>query len=160
MPSRAKKSKRFFCGNECRKQHQKIDPKVQKINCKTCQKEIIVANSTMKWRPRVTCSKVCLKIYKRNEAVKRRQTYTKHQIDRLARYAPETEVWRRAVFERDNYTCQLCSVRGTYLEADHIKPWAYFPELRHNIDNGRTLCRKCHNTTKVSAKKLREIWGK
>jgi 5-methylcytosine-specific restriction endonuclease McrA len=52
--------------------------------------------------------------------------------------------WRKAVFTRDNWTCQICSVRGGYLEADHIKPWCSFPELRYAVDNGRTVCRPCH----------------
>jgi hypothetical protein len=52
--------------------------------------------------------------------------------------------WRKSVFERDNYTCVCCGVRGVYIEADHIKPWCAFPELRYDINNGRTLCRPCH----------------
>lgn len=52
--------------------------------------------------------------------------------------------WRNAVFSRDNWTCQLCNVRGGYLEADHIKPWCAFPDLRYDINNGRTVCRPCH----------------
>lgn len=55
--------------------------------------------------------------------------------------------WRSTVFERDNYTCQICGVRGGNLEADHIKSYAAHPELRYNVDNGRTLCKKCHKKT-------------
>ena len=49
---------------------------------------------------------------------------------KLIRSRVEIKEWRKSVFERDNYTCQECGIRGTYLEADHIKPFAYFPELR------------------------------
>jgi hypothetical protein len=55
--------------------------------------------------------------------------------------------WRTLVFERDNYTCQNCFQRGGYLHADHIKPFAFFPELRLNVSNGRTLCIPCHKKT-------------
>lgn len=56
-------------------------------------------------------------------------------------------LWRTAVFLRDDYTCQMCHTRGGSLHADHIKPFAFFPELRLAIDNGRTLCESCHKKT-------------
>ena len=59
--------------------------------------------------------------------------------------------WRKKVFQRDNYTCQECGQFGGWLNADHIKPFAYFPELRFDVDNGRTLCRECHKKTDTFA---------
>ena len=55
--------------------------------------------------------------------------------------------WRDAVFKRDKYTCVKCGKRGGNLNADHIKPWAFFPELRFSVKNGRTLCLRCHKKT-------------
>jgi len=60
----------------------------------------------------------------------------------------EYKQWRTSVFERDNWTCQTCGVRGVYLEAHHIKGWKDFVELRYVVSNGVTLCRECHNLTK------------
>jgi ribosomal protein L40E len=70
----------------------------------------------------------------------------------LLRHSQEYKLWRKAIFERDNHTCVWCGARngnGTnvILNADHIKRWADFPELRFAIDNGRTLCVPCHKTT-------------
>ena len=59
--------------------------------------------------------------------------------------------WLIAVFERDDYTCVLCNERGGRLNADHIKPFSTHPELRLDIDNGRTLCVPCHRKT--------DTWG-
>ena len=56
----------------------------------------------------------------------------------------EYKDWRYAVFKRDDFTCQHCNKRGGYLEADHIESWTDFPELRYEVDNGRTLCKECH----------------
>jgi hypothetical protein len=38
----------------------------------------------------------------------------------------------------------LCEVNTHDLHADHIKPFALFPELRFAVSNGRTLCKPCH----------------
>lgn len=70
-------------------------------------------------------------------------THTNH----ILRNRIEVKLWRESVFKRDNYTCIWCHEKGGKLNADHIKPWALFPELRLAIDNGRTLCVKCHRTT-------------
>lgn len=59
----------------------------------------------------------------------------------------EYKQWRAAVFTRDDYTCQMCYARGGDLNADHILPWAHYPKLRYELDNGRTLCLACHKTT-------------
>lgn len=60
----------------------------------------------------------------------------------------EYKQWRTAVFERDNFTCVEClDSSGGNLNADHIKQFAYYPELRFDVDNGRTLCVDCHKKT-------------
>lgn len=70
--------------------------------------------------------------------------------DRIRHSAPY-KLWRKSVFERDGFTCVWCGHNGGHLNADHIKPFAYFPELRFDINNGRTLCFSCHMKT--------ETWG-
>jgi hypothetical protein len=78
-------------------------------------------------------------------------------INVILRTGSEYINWRIAVFERDYYTCQMCGKVGGYLEADHIKPWSLYPELRFDINNGQTLCKiPCHNMkTKEDRKEVR-----
>ena len=71
----------------------------------------------------------------------------------LIRSSKEYEEWRNAVFIRDNYTCVFCGAKSgkgvgrVFLEADHILPFSTHIELRLEVSNGRTLCRKCHKST-------------
>jgi 5-methylcytosine-specific restriction endonuclease McrA len=57
----------------------------------------------------------------------------------------EYKAWRRAVFERDRYTCQHCQQRGGSLHAHHMKSWVEHPDLRYEVSNGLTLCVDCHS---------------
>jgi len=67
----------------------------------------------------------------------------------LIRTSATYKAWRVAVFVRDDYTCQVCGLRGGRLNADHIKRFSDFPALRLEVGNGRTLCVPCHRTTET-----------
>jgi len=56
----------------------------------------------------------------------------------------EHKEWRKSVFERDGYKCVICNINTHDLQADHIEPFALYPELRLDTSNGRTLCIPCH----------------
>lgn len=76
----------------------------------------------------------------------------------LIRKSIEYKDWRTAIFLRDNRTCVLCGSTQN-IEADHILPFSTYPELRFDINNGRTLCQPCHKKTDTygNSKKTRVI---
>lgn len=80
-------------------------------------------------------------------------------INTRIRRSAEYRIWREKVYERDDYTCQICKERGGRLNADHIKPFAEYPELRFDLNNGRTLCEPCHVKTPTFGrwKKIKEL---
>ena len=69
--------------------------------------------------------------------------------------------WRTCIFERDDFICQYCGTKGGKINADHIKSFRKilyenniktFEEALNckelwDINNGRTLCEKCHRET-------------
>jgi hypothetical protein len=66
-------------------------------------------------------------------------------LNQAIRASAEYADWRTAVFERDHYTCQNCGDdSGGNLHAHHIKPFAFYPELRFDVSNGIALCEMCH----------------
>ena len=75
--------------------------------------------------------------------------------------------WRTNVFKRDNFICQHCGYRGKGLIAHHIKPFAKILEEYKittleeadnckelwDINNGITLCKRCHTKEHKRVKK-------
>lgn len=133
-----------FCSRKCARAKQVISPESY---AKAALKRTGELNSSK--RP-----KVRQKIRKANLGEKSHlwrggKSTEAHKIRESAEY----RIWRTSVFKRDNWTCVFCKQRGGKLEADHIKPFAYFPELRFEITNGRTLCVPCHKQTDTYGKK-------
>lgn len=151
-----------FCSISCcnrvkKKGKTPWNKKLFPIECLSCKKVFQPRNKTTKY-----CSGRCGRIGKNpwNKGIEYLAIRGKnhhnwkggiskeHHTEReMAMQTVEYKIWRRSVFERDNYTCQLCSKDGVKIEADHIKPWSSYPELRYEINNGRTLCKKCHLKT-------------
>ena len=66
--------------------------------------------------------------------------------------------WVSDVFTRDDFTCNICGIRGSYLHAHHIKSFSSIIQCYEittleealecselwNINNGITLCKDCH----------------
>ena len=60
------------------------------------------------------------------------------------RHSLEYKLWRKACFERDNFTCQVSGKSGGELVVHHINNFAEFPELRTTISNGITMSKELH----------------
>lgn len=53
--------------------------------------------------------------------------------------------WRLEVFTRDKFICQDCGEnRKDKLRAHHLLSRHDYPELKFDVDNGITVCVRCH----------------
>lgn len=64
--------------------------------------------------------------------------------DRKLRSTGKMVNWSKTVKTLANSRCQICDIRTSRLEADHILPLSVCPEVSLLLENGRALCRSCH----------------
>jgi predicted RNA-binding protein with TRAM domain len=150
------------------------------LNVKRTKEEIEKSRIKRIGRKRSFKSRMEMSMKKSKEEI---FTGFKTSLNKQIRSLPEYFIWRSAVFERDNWTCQTCRKRGNgTLNAHHIKN---FNVLRDNfletykhlnlsinreqlpslaakykdfwdVNNGITLCENCHNLTKRRKKMNKE----
>ena len=153
VPARQKTAK--FCSIECKGKWMSANlrgerhPRWQKERpqiryCKQCHIELKQGKTEpiTSFRNRKFCSKSCADIGGFRYEGKAHPNY-KSDSRREAKRGKHG-VWARSVISRDNGTCQKCGQRNVELHAHHIEPFADFPEKRWDINNGVTLCYKCH----------------
>lgn len=73
--------------------------------------------------------------------------------DRRNYRSPEVSAWRRSVFERDHFTCQITGRKGGKLAAHHLDGWDGHPSKRFDPNNGITISEALHDL-------FHEIYGK
>ncbi len=112
------------------------------IHCKNCKKDIFVVKSLLRIK---FCSYKCYwsDMKKRSGDITPNWKGGITNKDRLERLRFRREI-QKTVFKRDDYTCQICGIRGKDMTVDHIQSWKEYVELRFNLENCRTLCVKCH----------------
>ena len=64
--------------------------------------------------------------------------------NKIIRTSSEYKLWRKSIFERDNYTCQKFWIIWWELRAHHINNFSEREDLQLAIDNGITLSKKAH----------------
>jgi hypothetical protein len=107
----------------------------------------------VRWRKQRFCSKSCaLKDNKRTLGMFLGELNPSWKggitpANALIRSSTAMNEWRKEIFKRDDWTCQICNSRGVPIHADHIKAFSQYPELRTVLSNGRTLCVPCHKQT-------------
>lgn len=132
-------------------------------NCTVCSIEYTVTASQERHRGLSRfCSKKCRGVYMSSSQLGDKNPSWAGGVsgeNHRVRQSKKFKLWRKAVFDRDDYTCQFCGVRGGYLEPDHIKPFAYFKEYRFDVSNGRTLCKPCHKTTDTYGWRAKKLYA-
>lgn len=61
----------------------------------------------------------------------------------LDRSTSQTKTWRRKIYMRDEYKCRCCGSTHR-INAHHIYTYHDNQDIAFEIDNGITLCKKCH----------------
>ena len=123
------------------------------IICKTCRRPYETYISQLQWRGSGYCSNRCkwdsYKL-KRGASSPSWKGGFSAKYDQIERRRPKYVEWRKSVFTRDRYKCQIpnCQTTDHYVEPHHIKSWRDNPELRFEAPNGITLCRPHHYVTR------------
>ena len=137
-PSRLKEGRGIYCSKTCLYKY-RIQPKRSKYNLKVINKSWFKINDTkgpknINWKGGVTP--------------------LIEQIRRCFRY----RLWHSDIFTRDYWTCQECNKKGGNLHVHHIKQLVIIITENNintikealecselwDINNGITLCKKCH----------------
>ena len=105
----------------------------QGYRCRRCEEERRIGEGNARWNPNLTDEQ-----RKENES---------RQKD------PKVREWRKKVFQRDNFCCQICgSNKSGTLNVHHLNSWDWCIEERFNVENGITLCKYCHDNFHIQYK--------
>lgn len=122
-------------------------PGMKLAECFICDKEFWRAKSHLKRAKHNLCSREC------KDKLATQQNTGEENWNWKGGVTPENIAararlgsWKKAVHQRDNYTCRICGDNGGgNLNAHHIRKFSEYPELRDNVSNGISLCEICHN---------------
>lgn len=160
FPCRVKKGQDKFCSRACKAVSQKNIPSKRRTGvvrrCLHCETEFYAPNWLSSRRGAKYCSYSC---YWSSKLGKKPWNYEGiTPINVSIRKTRRYRRWSRMVKERDDFTCQICGKRGNgEMHSDHIKPFSLYPELRFDLNNGRTLCLECHRNTETYGNRVLKV---
>ena len=170
-----RKSSSIFCSRICHSKSMegKIFPELRKrINerCLVCGRDFWTHLSRHKTGAVKFCSYRCMGKWCSENRVGANSHRWKGGITPIIkriRHSDRYIQWRQQIFIRDGFACQKCHETGGDLEVHHIKPFhkiiqevgkllplfdlyngAMIYAPLWGINNGTTLCKRCHNKTK------------
>lgn len=108
-------------------------------NKKAVQHRIAALNGKQKGEAHMYCSDECKQTCPIYRQILWPKTYQPYKVTR-----PNQSVWSNLIKERDNHTCQKCGISDGIMIAHHIDPVINNPIESLDLDNGLTLCKKCH----------------
>jgi endogenous inhibitor of DNA gyrase (YacG/DUF329 family) len=182
-PYKIKAFDKHFCNLKCKgldlsktntgKDRRGFPPKLKMI-CKKCGVEFEIIPALVKDGGGIYCSMNCYNAAKKTTILGSNNPNWKGGITKTSiaiRSSFENRQWRSDVFQRDNYTCQECGVKGVYLHAHHVKSFSTIvneyniktmEDARNcmelwNINNGRTLCVECHDKKRMNGEELSKL---
>ena len=135
-----------FCSKECAGAARR---KGGDRNCLICGSIFYVKLSTIKKGGGKFCSNKCHDIF--NSGI---NCPTRKDGRRSGRNNARQRQWRSDVLKRDNYRCVDCQKVGGTLHTHHIHSYAKYPKLRYEVDNGITVCLRCHARYHPNQEKL------
>lgn len=133
---------------------EKIKTKIRGTNLERYGTESAMQNSEIQKKASDTCMKrygvkyyVQTQIFRGEDSPRWKGGVAKIRSER---FTYDYMKWRTEVFSKNNYTCQCCqdksgNGKSIKLNAHHIMNWKDNPGLRFDVENGITLCEKCHN---------------
>lgn len=149
--------KNHYCSNECKNKDYSLkyseanSPRYSKITtfCSVCGNDITRNIFEIKKYNRHYCSKECkikdFKIIFKGENHPSYNPNLSNEERIITRKFYAYVEWRNNIYKRDDYKCRCCGdSTGHNLNAHHILNYSEHPEQRLLLENGITLCKKCH----------------
>ena len=153
---RIERSNHHFCDNDCYNKWKSENLKdennyrynKEEVLCDYCKKPIKLNKYRIENCNLHFCSYECYgKWQSENRKGKNSPNWNPNLTNKeriVGRKYEEYYDFRKQVFERDNYTCQITGKRGGKLQAHHLNCYSDYKEERTDINNGITLSKEIH----------------